>query len=286
MSTTIDMSKIPPPAIVEALDFEVIFQSLLTNFQTLCPDWQAQVESDPVMKLLELAAYREMLLRARINDTAHACMLAYASGTDLDNLAALLNVKRLYLADGTPEPDTRLRKRAQMSLEGLTVAGSKGSYEFHVLSSSLLVKDVAVDSPMPGKVRVTVLSTTDGGNADAALLQIVNDYLSADTLRPLTDEVLVQAVQMVDFRVEASLHLFPGPSSATVITAARQALDNYLSESSKIGYDITLSGIYAALHQPGVRLVTLLSPAADLLISELQCARCTSITITEGTRDV
>lgn len=278
--TTIDLTKIPAPDVVEALDFEEIYQEILAGFKALYPDWTAALESDPVVKLLELAAYRETLLRARVNDAARACMLAYATGSDLENLAALLGVTRL--TDGEePELDDRLRLRAQMALEGVTVAGSHGSYVFHALSASNLVKDVAVDSPTPGQVRVTVLSTEGDGTPDSELIDTVDAYLSADTRRPLTDEVTVEAAEIVPFTVTATLQIYPGPASAPILAAAQAAVQAYVFEHAKLGMDVTLSGLYAALHQPGgVKKVVLASPLADVTIGPRQASHCTGITLT------
>lgn len=278
--TTIDLTKIPAPDVVEALDFEEIYQEILTDFKALYPDWTAALESDPVVKLLELSAYRETLLRARVNDAARACMMAYATGSDLENLAALLGVTRL--TDGEePELDDRLRLRAQMALEGVTVAGSHGSYVFHALSASNLVKDVAVDSPAPGQVRVTVLSTDGDGTPDSELIDTVDAYLSAETRRPLTDEVTVEAAEIVPFAVTATLQIYPGPASAPILAAAQAAVQMYVFEHAKLGMDVTLSGLYAALHQPGgVKKVVLASPLADVAIGPRQASHCTGITLT------
>lgn len=276
----IDLAKLPPPDVVEALDFEVIYQEILGNFKQLYPDWSAALESDPVVKLLELAAYREILLRARVNDAARACMLPYAAGADLENLSALVGVTRL--TDGNAvEPDDRLRLRAQMALEGETVAGSAGSYIFHALSSSNSVKDVAIDSPIPGQVRVTVLSTEGDGAPDASLISTVSDYLSEEDIRPLSDYVIVEPAGVVTFEIAATLLVYQGPTSAPILPAAQAAVSAYISEHAKLGHDITLSALYAALHQPGgVKRVEITSPVADIVIGPRQVAHCTDINIT------
>lgn len=275
----IDLTKIPPPDVVEELDFEVIYQEILDNFKQLYPDWSAALESDPVVKLLELAAYRETLLRARVNDAARACMLPYAAGADLENLAALVGVTRL-ISGNDAETDDRLRLRAQMALEGETVAGSLGSYIFHALSASNLVKDVAVDSPVPGQVRVTILSTNGDGAPDAGLMSTVDAYLSAETRRPLTDEVIVEAAGIVPYSIDAVIYVYAGPASAPVLAAAQAAVQTYVTERAKLGWDVTLSGIYAALHRPGgVKRVVLSSPLADVAINPRQASNCTGITI-------
>ncbi|PTQ70850.1 phage-related baseplate assembly protein [Nitrosomonas oligotropha] len=278
--TTIDLTKIPAPDVVEALDFEEIYQEILAGFKALYPDWTAALESDPVVKLLELATYRETLLRARVNDAARACMLAYATGGDLENLSALLGVTRL-VSGNDAESDDRLRLRAQMALEGVTVAGSHGSYVFHSLSASNLVKDVAVDSPDPGEVRVTILSTEGDGTPDEELIDAVDAYLSAETRRPLTDSVSVETAEIVTFAVTATLQIYPGPASAPILAAAQAAVQAYVLEHAKLGMDVTLSGLYAALHQPGgVKKVVLASPLADVTIGPRQASHCTGITLT------
>lgn len=43
---------------------------------------------------MEVCAYRELLLRQRINQAAKSNLLAFATGTDLDNLGALYDVER------------------------------------------------------------------------------------------------------------------------------------------------------------------------------------------------
>ncbi|MCG9105633.1 baseplate J/gp47 family protein [Laribacter hongkongensis] len=161
----IDLSKLPPPDLLDTLDYEAIYQAKLERFKALCPAWSAALESDPVVKLLELSAYDELLMRARINDVALSRLLAFAAGADLDHAVALLGVSRLVLdpgdADALPprppvyEPDDRLRMRGQMALEGMSVAGPVGAYVFHALSASALVSDVSVDAPRFARVDVS-----------------------------------------------------------------------------------------------------------------------------------
>lgn len=298
----IDLSQLPAPDIVEVIDFEQLLAIRKARLIAAVPETQRdaiastlELDSEPLTILLQESAYTELVLRQRINEAARATMLAYASGSDLDNRAADYDVQRLLITPADPdaippveaewESDDRLRYRCQMALKGLSVAGSRGAYVFHALSASPLVGDVAVDSPQPGTVRVTILPTNHH-EAPTALLDTVNAYLSADERRPLTDSVQVQSASLVDFIVTATLQVYPGPSPTPVLTAARSALDKYLSSVSRIGYDITLSGLYAALHQSGVQRVQLEAPLADVVVNATSAARCTDITLTVGTTDV
>lgn len=281
--SSIDLGKLPAPLVVQPLDFEAELSAMQTHIVQLLPELAEVItlESEPANKLLQVFAYQKVLMQARVNDAAHACMLAYASGSDLDHLAALLAVERL-----PGEDDARLRNRAQMALEGQTVAGSVGSYVFHALSASTQVKDAAVDSPTPGTVRVTILASDGDGTPGSDLIATVQAALSAEDVRPLSDLVQVNAAQVVPFAVAAVLDIYPGPAGAPLQLAAQAALDAYLSDHARLGYDITLSGLYAALHQPGVQRVHLSSPAADVVIGPHQAAHCTATSITLGVIDV
>ncbi|PJN94872.1 baseplate assembly protein, partial [Amaricoccus sp. HAR-UPW-R2A-40] len=95
----IDLSRLPPPDVVERLDFETILGAMKADLIARAPDLAPALalESEPAVKILEVAAYRELLLRARINDAARAVMIATATGADLDHLAALFGVARFVL---------------------------------------------------------------------------------------------------------------------------------------------------------------------------------------------
>ena len=295
MSTAIDLSQLPAPQVVEALDYETILAAMLADFVARDPEFSALVESDPAYRILEVSAYRELLIRQRVNDAARAVMLPYAQGADLDNLAALYDVSRLLIDAGDPdavppiaatyESDAALRRRAQLAPEAITTAGSTGSYVFHGLSASPLVKDVAIASPVPGQVQVTVLSTESDGTPDQALLDAVDAALNAETVRPLTDQVAVQAASITTYTIGASLYVYPGPDAEIVRQAAQDAVTQYTTDHHALGHDITLSGLYAALHRPGVQRVELAEPVASLTIAATAAAYCTAITVTTGGTD-
>jgi len=297
--TTIDLSRLPAPSVVEALDYEAILATMRADLIASAPDLEAALalESDPLSKLLEVCAYRELLLRQRVNDAAKAVMLAFAVGSDLDQIGASFNVQRLVIDAGDPsaippmlpvfEPDADFRARIQLALEGITTAGSEGGYVFHGLSADADVRDIQAVSPNPGEVLVYVLSRTGDGAASAGLLATVTAALNAESVRPLTDHVTVQTATIVPFTIAADLTMYPGPDHEVVRHAAEGAVTAYVEGVRRIGYDVTLSGLYAALHQPGVQNVIITQPAASIVIGQGQAANCTSIAVTAaGVTDV
>jgi phage-related baseplate assembly protein len=289
--TAIDLSALPAPRVIESLSFETIFAAMLADLQARDSTFTALVESDPAYKILEVCAYRELLIRQRVNDGAKAVMLAYASGSDLDQLGGLMGVVRKTLVPADPaalppveavmEADTDFRKRIQLSVEGLSTAGPVGAYIYHALKVTG-IKDVGVDTPSAGVVRVTVLADRASGVPTSGELAAVSEALNAESIRPLTDTVNVQAADILTYTVTATIYVSAGPDAATVLANANASIAAYVASQFRIDSDINLSGIYAALHIEGVNKVVLATPSANISVSSLQAARCTAITLTLG----
>lgn len=288
--TAVDLSRLPAPAVVELLSYEQILAAMLADLRDRDPQFTALTESDPAFKLLQVCAYREMLVRQRCNEAARAVMLAYAIGTDLDHLGALLGVTRLQLDPGDPinsipptmESDTEFRRRIQLAPEGFSVAGPEGAYIFHALSADPDVLDASATSPTPGEVVVTVLSRQGDGAPSAPLVAAVEAALADDSVRPLTDHVTVQAATIVPYSVQATVYTYAGPDSALVLAESQRRLEAYIEASHRLGRDVPLSGIYSVLHSEGVQRVELDSPLADIVITRTQASHCTGITIIAG----
>lgn len=320
----IDLSTLPAPEVLEPIDFETMYQEVLSDFrQQMGDQWTAVLESDPVVKLLEVAAYQKMLGRARVNDAAKASLLAYAQRTDLDNRAADYDVQRLTIIPADPdaippvvavmESDNALRYRTRLSLEGLSVAGSRGAYEFHGLSASANVANVSVDSPtfigvevnaalraqlppgaivvvcdydaglqnpLPGDVSLAVLPTLESTVPGGDLVNSVLRVLSAEDVRPLTDRPRAQLGKPTPYQVIADLELESGPDPAVVLSASRAGLDAAIAQARSLEGQLPLSALYAALHVSGVRRVRLTSPVADVVCDKRHYPSCTNIVLT------
>lgn len=281
MSTAIDLSQLTPPDVIETISFEEILNTWRTQFLDSLPaDDRADfaetimLESEPIAKLLELAAYHELLLRQRINDASRGTMLAYAGGNDLDHWGAGRNMLRF-----TGESDYDYRRRLQLSLEGITTAGSIGSYVFHALNADPDVKDVSITSPSDGVVLVTVLARSGDGEATPGLIDAVELSLNSESVRPVTDHVQVESASIIEFSVDATLHVRSGPDTALIGAAATEAAQQYVDDRRKLGSIVSLSGLYAALQRPGVEYVELTSPADDVVTTNLEATFCTGLVI-------
>ncbi|GLW38704.1 baseplate assembly protein [Pectobacterium carotovorum subsp. carotovorum] len=295
---TVDLSQLPQPQIIEVLDFEIILRDVKAVMIAAFPASQQasvaaalELESEPLNQIAQVIAYRELMLRQRINEGAAGCMLSHAVSSDLDNLAANLNAERLVItaetetADAVMESDTAFRLRAQSAFEGLSVAGPTAAYEYFAKSASGKVKDAKAISPSPAVVVVSVLSSEGNGSASPELLSTVEAALSAEDKRPVADRLTVTSAEIIGYQIEASLYLYPGPESEPIRKAAQAALTLWISAQGKVGRNISRSAIMAALHVQGVQRVELVKPAADVVIDDTQAAWCESVVIGEGGTD-
>ncbi|HEN3610856.1 TPA: baseplate assembly protein [Yersinia enterocolitica] len=299
---TIDLSLLPPPFVVEELDYEILLAERKATLISLYPEEQRaavartlSLESEPLVKLLQENAYREVILRQRVNEAAQAVMVAHANGSDLDQLGANNNVQRLIITPSDPdaippiaavmESDADFRLRIPQAFEALSVAGPTGAYEAHARSADGRVADASALSPSPACVTVTVLARAGNGEASPELLDIVRAALNDENVRPVADRVTVQSAAIVDYQIDAVLYIYPGPEAEPVRAAAQVKLETYINTQRRLGRDIRTSAIYAALHVEGVQRVELNAPAADVVLDKTQAAYCISAVLTVGGTD-
>lgn len=299
---TIDLSQLPAPDVVEALDYETLLAERKATLISLYPAEQQDavartlaLESDPVVKLLQENAYREVILRQRVNEAAKAVMVAYSLADDLDQLGANNGVTRLTLTaadettlpptDAVMESDDDYRVRIASAFEGLSVAGPSGAYEYHAKSADGRVADASAISPSPACVTITVLAREGNGQAAADLLAVVDAALNDEDVRPVSDRVTVQSAEIIEYSIDATLYLYPGPEAEPIRAASEAKLAAFITAQARLGRDIRKSALYAALHVEGVQRVELAAPVADVVLDKTQAAYCTGYSITIGGSD-
>lgn len=290
----INLSALAVPDAIVVPDAADIFTRWLARLRELDPVFDALVESDPAFKQGEINAYQLALAFQRVNDAVRAVFLASARGADLDQIGAGFNVSRLVINPGDPdavppvdpvyEDDDAFRERIQLSWAQLNTAGARNAYRFHAKSADNDVLDADAYGPethnRPGEVDVYVLSRTGNGEASPSLTEKVMSELSADEVRPLTDYVSVKSATIVSYAVTAELDIPDGPDAQTVLEHAISTLTSYTRLSHRINGLLPLSAIYAALQQPGVTRVRLISPVADLEAAAGQAPWCSAINVT------
>jgi phage-related baseplate assembly protein len=269
----IDLSKLPAPSLMQT-DYPTLLQSMRDSIVLAYPEIESTIdlESEPIRKLIELFAYQQFMTISYVNDVAKQTMLAFANGSNLDQIGGTFAVERL-----TNESDERFRARIQESFEGYTTAGSYGAYRFHSMGASPEIKDVKVTSSQPGTVDIYVLG--QNGLPSQAILDAVYSACNAEDVRPLCDTVVVHPCQIVGYSINAQINIPAGPDSSVIYQAALASINGYTQSALAIGNDINISAIHAALHVEGVKSVSLAQPLSDIIITDYQAPLCASINL-------
>ena len=277
--------------------------------------------SDPLTKLIQVFAYREAMLVKRVNDAASQCMLAFAKGTNLDNLVGLLGVKRDEL-----EEDADLREKALSALDKMSTAGSEAGYRYHCLKiggkkildcrpyqEMVKVEGGEFEEPEAGVVRLCILledeyypETCSKEKKDLVIKAMEKEegmdseeklrvglarekhaifseiYEKLNKYRPITDQLKLVEPEFYDFTIEAELSIPPGADDNEIIKVAEGKTLEFLEENKRLGRKIPKSALYAALHAPSVLEVTLKKPEFEITPKDnYGVPRCLGLTLTK-----
>ncbi|MGS4886088.1 baseplate J/gp47 family protein [Roseibium sp. MB-4] len=107
-----DLSRLPFPDALEAIEYEALVQELIADYQTKMaaarlanPDWPVwdvgNKLTDPAVIQMEAVATVRLLDRIRVNDGIKAFLAPFAKGTNLDNLVLGQGVTRKILKEET-----------------------------------------------------------------------------------------------------------------------------------------------------------------------------------------
>lgn len=181
------------------------------------------------------------------------------------------------------ESDAEFYERMRESMESFSTAGPINGYIYWTKSVSSAVADVAVVSPEPCEVDIRVI-LKNGQEPTEAILQEIEDALTASDVRPLTDNVTVSAPDTVDFTVDVTFYIPKNSSaSATEIEAkVRAAIDKYCTwQQEKMGRDINPSYLTQLMMAAGAKRVVITEPQYAA-IDEIEVGKLLSKTVTNG----
>lgn len=170
----------------------------------------------------------------------------------------------VYLADGTTAAKNGTDYTAEYTDDLLTISLLSGG----ALAAEETVK-IDIDTLDEGVVRI--IPILDGGAIpDEEMLQKVYDAVNADDVRPLTDKVIVEAPQTVEFDIEFTYYTTAEDESACIetIEGAGGAIDRYIAwQTGAIGRDINPDKLRAFVLAPdwegavGAYRIDVVSPA-------------------------
>lgn len=262
-----ELANLPDPFILEELSYVQIRDACKADFVVkaaahgLTYDVD-MLETDPDVILLEVEAYREVLLRARINDAARANLLAFAEKADLDHLGAGASPPVIRMEG---EEDDRYANRIRLSGMARNV-GSRERYQLTALSADIQVKDViAYRLGRDPRVYVALLSTAADGVATPTTIANVEAALALERNHLVNGTTIVRSAVTSVTDITARLVRLPN-TPATVLDTITIAMRAAWLQEGGLGRDLTRDWIRARLMMPGIYSAEIDVPAQSRVV--------------------
>lgn len=192
----------------------------------------------------------------------------------VDQIAYIASVTNVTeTANGTDiETDEELYSRLRGSYEAYSTAGTAGAYQYHAQQHNSAVADVVVQELAPGQTGITILM--DSGIPSDDDIADMQAYLSSDDIRPVTDQVIVSAPEVVGFDIKLTYYgretIEPG--NETLGTLVETAVNEYVEwQTSKLGRKINPGKLIAMVISAGASYCEITEPDAKRLTTT-QCA--------------
>lgn len=213
------------------------------------------------------------------------------------------------------ETDAIFRDRIKLAYEAFSTAGPEGAYIFHALELDG-VRDVAdavayseedeatysdtlhADAYSAGKrsapfadrdegdpvlapeVLVVALPVLGYGAADQDLIDRVFAAITPDDVRPLGDNVRVEAASIETYNIAVTLYYAPGADASAMAAAAQSQLEAYAAARRRIGLTVQRGVIGGRAAVDNNVTVEVTSPATDINPGPKGAAQVGTITVT------
>lgn len=180
------------------------------------------------------------------------------------------------------ESDDALTERAYMSPVGYSVAGPIDAYIYYAKQARADIGDVIVYSPSATTVNI-VFTLADGSLPKASDIADMQERLSADNVRPLTDKVVAMAPTETEYAINMTYYInkSDGAQAAVIQAAVAAAVAEYQIWQRRIGRDIMPSKLIQLVMEAGAKRVAVTSPVYTA-VSAYNIASASSVSVTYG----
>jgi phage-related baseplate assembly protein len=263
--TSIDISRLPAPDAIEALDFEALYAAFKVRFLAF---WETQrainpalpaydvqsLETDPAGIVGEAWSYLRLMDRQRVNDAFRALLAAYAKGSNLEGIAAGRNLARIVIVPATSsaaaimEGDDALLRRYLLSFD-VPASASAGRYLYDAWTAwpqsadkTLGLWDARVNGrAIHGRVGDTdvVVIGPEGRLPTPAELASVRAAVTHPNRAPEAVAISVMAASRVEYAVSLVLEVpAVGPSPDVLKAEAIKRVTAAANDRTLIGGEI------------------------------------------------
>jgi phage-related baseplate assembly protein len=289
LAPVLNIATLPTPDALELLDVEDIratrIQAVVDAARDLGYIYDvSNLETDPVVIDQQINAYRELLMRSRVNNAVRAVLPAYAHNADLDNIVARANVTRLLLSGVAGGDDAVWESDENLLLRYLTAfaapsAGSEDAYIYHAATAAPTLRDISIVGPAvhgkPGECHIVLLGANGALPSDDEVSAVSARYRQPG-VTPLTDVWRIMRAEVIPYAVTVRLGIGRSPVQSVVVAAATAQLRAALDSRYVVGQDIWRSVVEGACYVSNVQHAVAVG-FNDIETTPYQAAYCTGI---------
>lgn len=200
----------------------------------------------------------------------------------LPYITAVTNTVTTY-GGADVEDDESLKDRIYKAPSTYSTTGSAAAYEYHTKSIDSSISDVVVTSLTPGTVDIYFVCE-QGKLPEESLIDEVRTYLMDSNIRPLTDNVTVQAPTIREYGVEFTYYI--GASNKAIVSTIQADIETAVSlynawQTEKIGRDINPSNLIQKVMSAGAKRIEVTSPTFTRL-DETTIAKLGTVNVIYG----
>ncbi|KAI94092.1 baseplate assembly protein [Rhodomicrobium udaipurense JA643] len=279
MAAAIDLTRMPAPDAIEALDYETLQEQFLERFKTVwtaaravdptLPAYDVDVlETDPVVIASQAWSYLRLLDRARVNDAVRAVLAPTAKKADLDNVCARIGVQRLVVvpatdtAEAVMESDARLLARYLLAFSR-PAAGSAERYLYEAMTAWPQLHHAAVIGRAVhgrrGDVDL-VIAGPSGRDATDDELALVRSATNNTRVKPEATSLSVLRATRGVYDVTGTIIVPTGPDAEAVRAEAEARILAAGQARMLIGAQVPRSALEGAAYGLSVTRADLTSP--------------------------
>lgn len=196
----------------------------------------------------------------------------YAIGvikTLVDPVAYVERIENMTVSSGGAdlETDENLAERIFLAPSSWSTAGPDDAYKYWVRTFNPAIGDVMVESETPGEVDIFFI-LQDGQIPDQTMIQELEDYLSNEEIRPLTDQVIVRAPEIQEYRIDLTYYINKSDRTKTsqIHENIQIAVQEYMKwQRAKIGRDINPDQLRKRLVSAGAKRLEIREPVFEAI---------------------
>lgn len=206
-------------------------------------------ESDPLLKILEIFAYRALMIKQKIQDTYNASILSQAKGNDLKRLS-----KFLFEEEDNISNDKEIIDKIDNLWKNNTyyTTGTQSSYKFYAYKFTPNVKDIFINIEDEQIIIYLLFNNDQNEKEQSAVLKNTEEKLNDHSIRRITDKIKVKLAKIIEYNIQLTISSTLYNYSELIKNTILENIRKKANQLFLISKNIPLIELTKAAYQPGI----------------------------------